>query len=310
VVQSENVRRGAEEGTIIVTERVRKGQYVFPKGRDVKRGEVVLERGRVLRATDQVLLESLHMDRVGVCRKPRVAIIPTGNELSSRIRGTEPGKVVETHGLLLSRLVEGAGGVPNLMPIVRDDLALLVHSMRRALKVADLVLNSAGSSVGEADLTEKVIAQSGKPGMLVHGMKVLQGRVMGFGAVDGKAIVIIPGRIAGAVNAFAVLGYPVIRSFLGRGFEGPPSLPATVGSDWEAESHYSDFLKLVYARLRAEGTDLIAEPSWSTSEKITHFTRNDGYILVPEDKLSLKKGERVLVHVLPGISGYGSWGSL
>src|SRR5208283_346183 len=193
---------------------------------------------------------------------------------SSRIRGTERGKVVETHSLLLSRLVEGAGGIPIPFPIARDNLVDIESSMRRALRVADLVLTLAGSSVGEADLTENAIANSGKPGVLVHGMKVFRGRVMGFGAVGGKAIVILPGPIQGAVNAFALMAYPVIRSFLGRGFEEPPSLPATVGADWDAANRYPDFSKLVYTRLNAEGPDLVAEPSKGETEKITHMTRN------------------------------------
>jgi molybdopterin biosynthesis enzyme len=303
VIQSERVKTDTKDRTITVTERVRKGEFVFSKGRDIRKGELVLERGRVLRGTDQVLLASLHLDRIGVYRKPRVAIVPTGNELSSRIRGTEPGMLVETHSILLSRLVEGAGGVPVVFPIARDVLSEIELSMRRALRIADVVLTLAGSSVGELDLTEKAIADSGKPGVLVHGMKVFRGRVMGFGAVEGKVIVILPGPIQGAVNAFALMAYPVIRSFLGRGFEEPPSLPATVGGDWDAANRYPDFTKLVYAKLNAEGAELVAEPSKGESEKITHMTRNDGYILVGEDKVTLKRGERVRVHLLPGLSG-------
>ncbi len=141
---------------------------------------------------------------------------------------------METHSLLLARLIEKAGGLPVLLPIVRDDLGEIAQSVQRGLRTADIVLTLAGSSVGEPDLTEKAVARSGKPGVLVHGMKVFRGRVMGFGSVDGKGIVILPGPVQGAVNAFALMAYPVIRAFLGRGFEEPPSVPAIASAAWDA----------------------------------------------------------------------------
>jgi molybdopterin molybdotransferase len=309
IIQSERVGPGPSAEVIRISEKVGKGNFVFARGRDIKKGELVLKKGRSLRGADLVLLASLHVDKVGVYRKPRVAIIPTGNELSSNIKGTEPGKVVETHGLLLSRLVEGAGGLPIPLPIALDDLKDIERSIRRALRIADIVLTLAGSSVGEPDLTERAIASSGKPGVLVHGMKVFRGRVMGFGAVGGKAIVILPGPIQGAVNAFALMGYPTIRALLGRGFEEPPSLPATIAADWDAGNRYADFSKVVYARVKTEGEDVLVEPSKGETEKVTHLTQNDGYIVVGEDKISLKKGERVRVHLLPGLSGFPFRGS-
>ena len=302
VIESERVKLLPESGEILVSKPVRKGEFIFAKGRDIRKGELVLEKGRVLRGADLVLLATLHIDRVGVYRRPRVAIIPTGNELSTKIRGTEPGMVVETHSLLLSRLVEGAGGNPVVFPIARDRIEDIEATIRRALKDCDLVMTLAGSSVGEADLTESAINNLGKPGVIVHGMKVSRGRVMGFGAIGGKAVIILPGPIQGCVNAFTLMAYPVIRSFLGRGFEDLATLPAVVGTDWDANIQYPDFTKIVYGRVSAVGDGLVVDPSKGESEKITFLTRNDCYVVVAEDKLSLRKGERVRVNLLPGLS--------
>ena len=245
---------------------------------------------------------SLHIERVPVYAKPRVAIIPTGSELSEKIGATEPGKVAETHTLLLSRLIEGAGAIPVHMPIVRDEADEIRESIRVGLKVADIVLTLAGTSVSESDLTEEAINSSGRPGVLVHGMKVTRGRVMGFGVVRGKAVVILPGPIQGAVNAFTLLGYPLIRALLGRGFESPPSVPARMSNGWEAPRKFSSFTKVVFVRTKADGETLAVEASMGETENVMFLTRNDGYLLVGESVVTLKAGDPVRVHLLPGLS--------
>jgi molybdenum cofactor synthesis domain-containing protein len=300
VVQAEKVT--VSDGAVVFRSPVERGEYIYPRGRDVKKAETVLRAGRVIRGTDLVLLGSLHMDRVPVYAKPRVAILPTGSELSEKIRGTEPGKVAETHTLLLSRLIEGAGGTPVHMPIVRDDAAEIRRSVGAGLRVADIVLTLAGTSVSETDLTEQAINEAGKPGVLVHGMKVTRGRVMGFGVADGNAVVILPGPIQGAVNAFTLLAYPLIRAYLGRGFESPPSIPARLTNDWEAPRRFPTFTKVVFVKTETDGDAVTVESSMGETENVMFLTRNDGYLIVGERTQALKKGDRVRVHLPPGLS--------
>ena len=300
VVQMETVKADSESVTF--SNAVERGEFVYAWGRDVNKGERVLEAGRILRGTDLVLIGSLHMDRVPVCSKPRVAIIPTGNELSEKISGTEPGKVAETHTFLLARLIEGAGGIPVRMPITRDDADEIRQSIRVALRAADLVLTVAGSSVSETDVTEEAINASGEPGVLVHGMKVTRGRVMGFGVANGKAVIILPGPIQGALNAFIVMAYPLIHAFLGRGYESPPSIPAVMADDWDAGKRFRTFTKVVYVRTNADGAVVTVQPSYGETEKVTFLTQNDGYLLVGEDIVVMKKDDPVRVHLLPGLS--------
>jgi molybdopterin molybdotransferase len=277
------------------------GQFVYPKGRDVSEGERVLQKGRIIGGSDLVLLGSLHIDRVPVFARPRVAVIPTGDELTANIRDTRPGKVVETHGLLMARLILGAGGLPVQMAIARDDLGDIKKLLRLALRDVDVVLTLAGSSVGEADLTENAINDSGSPGVVVHGMKVHRGRVMGFGVARGKGVIILPGPIQGAVNAFALMAYPLIRFYLGRGLESPPSIPAAMSNSWQADRN-PNFTKVVYCRASLSGAQVEVRASTGETEKITFLTQNDGYILVDENTTSLKKGDPVRFYSLPGLS--------
>jgi molybdopterin molybdotransferase len=300
VVQVETVKADADSVTF--SNPVEKGEFVYSRGRDVKKGEKVLEAGRVLRGTDLVLIGSLHIDKVPVYVRPRVALLPTGDELSERIADTEPGKVAETHTFLLTRLILGAGAIPVRLPIARDDAGEIKRSIRVALRAADIVLTVAGSSVSETDVTEDAINGAGTPGVLVHGMKVTRGRVMGFGVANGKAVIILPGPIQGALNAFVVMAYPLIRAHLGRGFEAPQSVPAVLAGDWDAGKRFRSFTKVVYVRTSTDGPAVTAQPSYGETEKVTFLTQNDGYVLVGEDTVVLKKGDPVRVHLLPGLS--------
>ncbi|MDA4114910.1 MAG: molybdopterin molybdotransferase MoeA [Thaumarchaeota archaeon] len=300
VVQAEMVE--ADSDFVTFSNAAEKGEFVYSRGMDVKKGETVLGAGRILRGTDLVLIGSLHMEMVPVYSRPRVAIIPTGNELSEKIGATEPGKVAETHSFLLSRLIEGAGAIPVQMPIARDDADEIRQSIKVALRAADIVLTVAGSSVSETDVTDDAINAFGKPGVLVHGMKVTRGRVMGFGVAKGKAVIILPGPIQGALNAFTVMGYPLIRAFLGRGFESPPSIPAVMAKDWDAGKRFRTFTKVVYVKTNTDGPAVTVEPSYGETENVTFLTRNDGYLILGEDTVVLKKGDPVRVHLLPGLS--------
>jgi molybdenum cofactor synthesis domain-containing protein len=241
---------------------------------------------------------------VPVYARPRVSIIPTGSELTPRIRNPPKGKVVETHGLFLAALIEGAGGIPIKQDIVPDDVGALTRGIESALRTSDIALTIAGSSLGEPDLTEDSINAAGKPGVLVHGVKLHRGRVMGLGVVAGKAIVILPGPIQGAANAFAALAYPIIRAHLGREFESPPWLPARVKTGWDAGDRFRDFSKVVYVKARTQDGEIWVEPWSGETEKMTLLTRSQGYLLLGEGTVGLEVGESVRLNLLPGLSSF------
>jgi molybdopterin molybdotransferase len=290
---------------IHVSRRVATGEHVYPAGADVKRGERILRAGKTIMAQDLVLLASLHFEGVLAFKRPSVAILPTGTELTADIRGRS-GKVVESHSLLFRRLVEEAGGVAAPLPIVPDDERALSRAIKDALRRHDVLLTLAGSSVGEPDLVEATIRGFGRSTTaLVHGIKVNRGRVMGFAVVSGKPIVILPGPIQGALNAFIVLAYPLIRSHLGMGWEQPPTVGATVSEDWDATGRFKDFDQVVYLRLTRDPTapdGLLATPSGAETEKVSFLVSKNAYALVSGKNPRLAKGERIQAHLLPGFS--------
>jgi molybdopterin biosynthesis enzyme len=300
--------------SILVQKPVARGEHVYEAGADVGRGECILRVGRELRGQDLVLLASLHVGRITVFKRPRVAILPTGSELTSNISSGRTtrrgGTVVESNSLLLRQVVAGAGGEPVPLGIVRDDRDALALALKRALRENDIVFTLAGSSVGGPDLVDSTIRGFGRATTaLVHGLKVNRGRVMGFAMVYGKPIVILPGPIQGALNAFIVLGYPLIRYHLGRGLEPPPSLALRVGADWEPTGRFKHFDQVVYLTLVQDPAgrqgELVAMPSGGETEKVSFLISKDAYTLLPGGgggQARMTRGELVLVHLLPGFS--------
>ena len=295
-----------KRGKLLVKRPVEKGGHVYPAGADVKRGERVLERGRTLMGQDLVLLASLRFESVVAFKRPRVAILPTGSELTARIGDELRGKVVESHSLLLDKLVGEAGGEPATFPIVPDDERALSRALARALKESEVVFTLAGSSVGGPDLVDSTIRGFGKATTaLVHGLRVNRGRVMGFAVVRGKPVVILPGPIQGALNAFIVLGYPLVRYHLGMGWEEPPVVAATMGADWDATGKFKDFDQIVYLRLtRDPGSPdgLLATPSTGDTEKVSFLVSKNAYTFVSGENPHLTKGARIQARLLPGFS--------
>lgn len=299
----EVISRGSE---IEVSRPVQRAERVYPAGADIRRGERVLQAGRTLMGQDLVLLASLRFEKIYAFRRPRVAILPTGTELTADFSDKRSGKVVESHSLLLERLVEEAGGRPATLPIVPDEKSALARALGRALRLNDVVFTLAGSSVGEPDLVDSVIRGFGNAATaLVHGIRVNRGRVMGFAVVRRRPVVILPGPIQGALNAFIVLGYPLIRYHLGLGWEQPPAVAATMGADWDATGRYKDFDQVVYLRLTKDPSSpdgLLAIPSSGETEKVSFLTSKNAYALVPGSNPHLAKGDRVLARLLPGFS--------
>ncbi len=289
-------------GDVVVRQPISAGSHVYPAGSDVRKGEPVLPKGGLLRAQEIGLLGSLHFASVRAYRKPSVGIIATGSELTARIEDPPAGKVTETHGLVISRLVESSGGTSKRLGVAKDEESDIRRKLKAALANSDIVLTMAGTSRGGSDITAPCIDALGKPGMLVHGVKVHRGRVMGFGAIRGKPIIILPGPIQGAVNAFVLFAYPLMMAYLGKGYAEPPKVHATVSSDWETKKGFEGFAKVVYLKLGYSRDGFSASPVVGETEKMTVLTSSNAYALVPEGVQFIKRGEPIEAHLLPGFS--------
>ncbi|MCZ6613419.1 MAG: molybdopterin molybdotransferase MoeA [Thaumarchaeota archaeon] len=279
-----------------------KGQNVTQAGSDISIGQTILRRGQEVRAQDLDLLAMVRAKDVGVYRKPIVSIISTGSELTEDYTNPPAGKIPSSHNLLVSGMVEDSGGVPLNLGIAADETAILKGKLQEGLRRSDIVVTIGGSSVGKADIVSKVINSLGKPGMVVEGIMLQPGRVSGFGVIDGKPIVLLPGFILSTIISFALFVKPLFELVTNRTpipF-GPP-VAAFLTRDAEFKS-FPSFRKAVFVKLTRNEHSFLAEPLHGDSSMMSVLQECDGLIITEEKTSVIKAGAGVLVHILPGCS--------
>ena len=284
-----------DDTTIEVVRPVAPGENVVQVGEDTRRGEVVLEAGRILRPQDLGGLLALGITDVRVGRRPRVAIVSTGDELVPPEQSVGPGRVRDINTYSISALTVKAGGVPVPIGLVADDYDAQRDAAVRALEEGDIVVFSAGSSMSSRDMTADVIAGLGNPGVLVHGISLKPGKPTIVGLVDGKPAFGLPGNPVSAMVVFDLLVRPTILLF--SGCKQPPE-PTTASArllrDVASVTGREDYVQV---RLDKSNGVLTAEPIFGKSNLIYTLVRADGMVKVPLDKGGLYAGENVEVRL-------------
>ena len=303
VVPVEDTKRSGDK--IYFFNEVRKGEFCFPVGVDVQKGAVVIPAGATIRAQDIGILALLGIREIRVFSKPRAAIIATGDELVDPFVRSDPRKVRESHSPIFENLIRELGGVTSLREIVRDNLGLMSETIKRALRTSDIVLTLGGTSLGEADLVEQTLRRISKKSRIIHGIRMDRGRVAGVAAVRGKPVVMLPGPVQGAMNAFLLLALPLILRMT-NGKESSAFVKARLSTSWKARRKFPDFTKVLYVRLEQKGESLEAHPFVGDTESISVLTNSNGFVIVPENIKELRAGDEVSVRLLPGFSYAGA----
>jgi putative molybdopterin biosynthesis protein len=293
-----------KDGMLVLRRPVSPGANITFAGTDIGRGETVLRRGELLTSRETGVLAALGLANISVVRRPRVAIISTGDELIPPGGSMRPGLVFDSNATILADAVRELGGEPVSLGIVPDDRAALGAALRRALE-CDVVLLSGGTSKGAGDLSYRVVGELGKPGIVAHGVALKPGKPLCLAAVavEGRrtvAVVILPGFPTSAIFTFREFVAPVIRRLAGgrevAGVTVPARLPLRVNSE-RGRTEYL-LVGLVAAGEGREGTDLAAYPMGKGSGSVTTFSRADGFVVIPRQREYLEAGEAVSVHLL------------
>lgn len=272
------------------------GENILRKGEDVSPGTVVLKKGHRVRPQDIGILLALGLSRVRVAKRPRVGIISTGNELVDFLKKDNVAKVVDVNKPILMAMVQEAGGIPVDLGIARDRERDIVRKLRKGVGSCDIVLISAGSSVGRRDLVPKCINAIGKPGMLVHGIAMRPALPTGLAIVRGKPILSLPGFPVSTMFAFRTVGRPLIARMLGARETIEPVVKAILKERIGGSSGYRTFVRVV---LHKTGEGLIAEPLKSQrSSQLMSMVSADGIVTVPEHTAAYEAGQVVDVSVI------------
>jgi molybdenum cofactor synthesis domain-containing protein len=303
VIPVEYSQFDSKNSTITVQRDFAKGSFVSYKGGEIASKDLLLNKTHILRTQDLALIAMLGIRKLKIFKRPKVAIIPTGNELTEDITDIKNGKILNTNSRVISNLIEKLGGTPLDLGITPDNIHKIKNKIRLALSESDIILTTGGSSVGLRDLVAESIDEIGKGGILVHGVKLDRGRVTGLAALRGRPVIILPGPILGAVNAFIVFAQPIIRFMLGLNPFYKPFISAKLTEDWHARKQFRNFTKIVYVKMMSSASgEFHVKPITGETTDITVLTESNGFILVPERLTKLKSGQKIKINIFPGLS--------
>ena len=276
-------------GTVEVQRPVAPGDGVVRADDDVAAGAALVPAARPLRPSDLGMLAAAGVVSVAVHARPRVAILSTGDEVVAPPTMTlQPGQVRDATASALAGLVLDAGGLPVPCGIVPDDAPALAEALRAATLQADLVVVSAGSSVGARDATAEVVASLGE--VWCHGLAVKPGKPTLLGSVGEVPLVGLPGNPLSALVVFRLVGMPLVWRIGGCPSPPPePSVPARIA---RAIASAAGRLDVVQVQMDADGK---AHPLFGASALLSVLTRADGYVVVPEPATGLDAAAAVQV---------------
>ncbi len=302
----------AAGGVLRVRRPVAPGANITFAGTDIGCGETVLRRGELLTSRETGVLAALGLARVTVVRRPRVAIVSTGDELLPAGAPMHPGLIYDSNATILADAVRELGGEPVPFGIVPDDRAALEAALGRAL-ACDVVLLSGGTSKGAGDLSYRVVADLGPPGIIAHGVALKPGKPLCLAAVQRDdhdrpvPVVVLPGFPTSAIFTFHEFVAPVIRCLGGRGEDPAAVVTARLPQRVNSERGRTEYLlvglvssgsRQAHGLQPVGGDDWVAYPMGKGSGSVTTFSRADGFVIIPRQREYLEAGDTVAVHLL------------
>jgi molybdopterin molybdotransferase len=284
----------AMPGTIEVVRPVAPGEGVVRADEDAAAGQQIIPNGRVLRPQDLGMLAAAGVTSLRVHARPVVAIFSTGDEIVPPDTETlRPGQVRDATAAALAALVADAGGVPLYGGIIPDDQGALEQALREALRTSDMLVISAGSSVGARDETASAVARLGEPGIWCHGLAIKPGKptllaeCAGVPGGPGVPVIGLPGNPRSALVVFRLIGMPLIR--LVGGCTVPPPEASTRARLARNLASATGRLDVVQVTVRAG----VATPLFGVSALLSVLTAADGYVVIPEEATGLDAGTEV-----------------
>jgi len=281
-------------GELLLYRPVAPGANIQGAGADMRMGETVLRAGQVLTTRELGVLAALGLDRVQVARRPRVAIISTGDELVSPGGTLEPGKIFDSNASTVAAAVRDHGGEPDFLGVIPDDEEALRAACERARDGFDAVILSGGTSKGTGDLTFTIIDGLAPPGILVHGVGIKPGKPIVLAAWEGRPVVVLPGFPTSAITTFNLFVAPVIRSLANLPEETEAEVvEARLAVRYHSAEGRHEYV-LVHLVPRADGAPA-AYPLAGASGSIHAFAQADGTMEVAADRAVVSEGEGVRV---------------
>lgn len=271
-------------------------QNVIQIGDDIKKGDPVFRRGRRLKAQDLGALTGVGISSISVYRKPRVALISTGDEIVEPDVEPLPGQVRNINQHSLAALIEEYGGELKDFGVIRDDRQALMSALEKGLDWADVVLLSGGSSVGSKDIALDVVLSFPDSSVVFHGISVSPGKPTLYAHAIGKPILGLPGYPVSALVIFELFGAPMIRALGGEAKADAAELRKTtralLKTNIASQPGREDYVRVSLERI---GEQIFATPLPNKSGAIFTLVKADGMVRIDLNQEGVEEGEEVEV---------------
>lgn len=280
---------------ILVFKRYPHHKNIRAAGEDVRAGEVVLAKGKLLRPQEIGMLAALGRAEVRVHRRPRVAILSTGDEVIDAADSWQPGKIRDANGYANAAQVLKHGGIPIRLGIARDTINDLTAKIRVGLEQgADLFLTSGGVSVGDFDVVKTVLAAEGE--MTFWRVRMKPGKPLAFGLIQGTPLLGLPGNPVSAMVSFEMFARPAILTMLGQTKLDRPTLGAILVDEIKRKDDRRHYVRVT---LETRGGQTLARLTGDQGSGILlSMVKADGLAIIPEDLDHLPAGSTVQVMLL------------
>jgi molybdopterin molybdotransferase len=280
--------------TIHVFKTLSPFENVIQAGEDIKAGEVVLRKGRLIRPQEVGLLAGIGRINIRVFLKPKVGIISSGDEIVPVEQKPSPGEVRDINRHTIVSMVKEAGGIPVFLGIAKDRFDDLKEKIELGLRESDMVAITGGSSVGTLDLVGEVLQSF--PGMeiLGHGLSIRPGKPTLLAEMNGKPFLGLPGHPVSAMVIFHLFGKPILKILSGLSDEMEPKMrwKAKAGRNIPSVAGREDYVRVT---LEEKDGILWAYPVFGKSGAIAHLTHADALIKIGIHEEGLEEGEEAEV---------------
>ncbi len=270
------------------------GEYIRKAGEDVKKGERVISSGDLIRSAEVGMLASLVRSFVSVHQRPMVAILCTGEELVDVDGDLEDGKIVSSNSYTLAAQVKDCGAIPVQLGIAKDRKEEIKEKLLQGLR-ADVLLSSAGISVGDYDFVKEVLNDLGME-MLFWKVAMKPGMPLAFGRIQGKPVFGLPGNPVSSMVSFEQFVRPSLLKMMGRRQIFRPVIEAILKEEIDKEPGRRHFVR---ALVTYEGDHYLVTTTGAQGSGILRsMVKANGLIIIPENQEIVRAGETVKVQLL------------
>ena len=279
--------------SVSIQTRVQAGENINPRASDMACGEGVLFSGTRIGGSQLGVLATLGVTSVPVLRRPIAAIVSSGDELVPPDQDPEPGQVRDSNRYALAGTLAAMGLEVMHVPTTGDDPGALESAIASVLGSSDAVFITGGSSVGERDRTPEAIGALGKPGVLVHGIRVKPGKPTVLAAIGNKPIVGLPGNPTSALMILEAVAAPIVERLTGATSQ-PPQVDAILDAPAKSRLGWTWYVPVA---LQHEGTTFMAHPLPLRSSMVSLTARAGGYLEIGPEQDEIPAGSPVRIRL-------------